>query len=88
MTRAFLSGETPRNHQRFEQRKTQGQARLVSTANELCALAGNILAEYAELEKALAVKQPPAHHAAVADMRAQLQRLVYPGFVTQTPPTG
>ncbi|MDX1253415.1 MAG: ATP-dependent RNA helicase HrpA [Gammaproteobacteria bacterium] len=85
VTRAFLGGATPRNQQHFEQCKTQGQARLVSTANELCALAGNILAEYAELEKALAVKQPPAHHAAVADMRAQLQRLVYPGFATQTP---
>lgn len=85
VTRAFLNGATPRNQQQFEQRKMQGQARLASTANELCALAGNILVEYAELEKALALKQPPAHHAAVADMRAQLQRLVYPGFVTQTP---
>lgn len=85
VTRAFLGDGTPRNREQFEQRKVQGQARLVAEANALCALAGNILTEYAETEKALGSKHPPVHLDAVADMQSQLQRLVYPGFIMRTP---
>jgi ATP-dependent helicase HrpA len=84
VTRAFLDTAQPRNQQAFEQRKEQGKARLPSLANELCACIQATLAEYTEIQKGLKSSLPPACQAALIDIKDQLQRLIYSGFVTRT----
>ncbi len=84
VTRAFLDTAQPRNQQAFEQHKEQGKARLPSLANELCACVQATLAEYAAIQKGLKAPLPPACQPALTDIKDQLQRLVYPGFVTRT----
>ncbi|MBI2779106.1 MAG: ATP-dependent RNA helicase HrpA [Gammaproteobacteria bacterium] len=84
VTRAFLDTAQPRNQQAFEQRKEQGKARLPSLANELCACIQATLAEYTEIQKGLKSPLPPACQAALIDIKDQLQRLIYSGFVTRT----
>jgi ATP-dependent helicase HrpA len=44
----------------------------------------NILAAWRRVEQRLAATANPPHEPALADIRAQLARLVYPGFITAT----
>ena len=81
----FLAAGEVRDEKTFAQRLAAGKGELVSRANELCRLLGEILPLYRELDKRLSGKLSPAWLNAVADMREQLQHLVYPGFVLATP---
>ncbi len=83
--RAFFTGPPPRTRAEFETRRDEAAGKLLTIANDLCRLAGEILAEYhgarTEFERMRARLPAPA----VADIQAQLERLVYPGFVSGTP---
>lgn len=76
----------PRDQQAFEACLAQGREQLVTRANEIEALMLSILASMVEIKKALKQQKNALPLAfAVADINAQLQRLVYPGFLYRTP---
>ncbi|MEW5942382.1 MAG: ATP-dependent RNA helicase HrpA [Pseudomonadota bacterium] len=75
----------PRTAAEFEQRREVARAQLVTTANQLCKLAGQILAEYHAVGKKLAAPAPAAWKPAYTDAAEQLRHLVYPGFLNRTP---
>ncbi len=75
----------PRDAEDFQRRKEQGASQLLTTANELAAWVGEALAAYHAVAKRLKGATSPAWLKSLADIREQLQRLVYPGFVAATP---
>ncbi|MGH8910167.1 MAG: ATP-dependent RNA helicase HrpA [Egibacteraceae bacterium] len=60
------------------------RAELADAALDAVTHAGRILAAWHRVEQRLAAVANPAHEPALADVRAQLSGLVYPGFVTAT----
>ncbi len=69
----------------FDKRLDAGWNQLGKAGSEACTIVEELLKEYQPLTLALSNQFPPAWDQAVADMRAQLQRLVYPGFLSRTP---
>ncbi|HHM04208.1 MAG TPA: ATP-dependent RNA helicase HrpA [Gammaproteobacteria bacterium] len=86
LDRVCLHGETVREQADFEQRLAQAQAALVPAANELGAVVQKTLQTYQALNKRLKGAASPAWLKALSDIRGQLDHLIYPGFVAQTPP--
>jgi ATP-dependent helicase HrpA len=85
--RAFLGHDRDvRTAQAFAERIEENRGRLVAVANDLCGLVGRVLDAYQEVVQALSVFDRPDLAATADDVRAQLGDLVYPGFVTATPP--
>lgn len=83
LTQACMQEPLPHNAMSFSQRKEDGRARLNLLAQELARLTLIILTEYASLGKKLQqAKSAPAAH---ADMQAQLQALINPHFLVNTP---
>lgn len=82
---AFLAdGPIPRTRKEFDARLTAGRGRLLGIANEICELARAILGCYRELLARLdAAPALPAE--ASADIRQQLDHLIFPGFLQSTP---
>ena len=74
-----------RDAQMFSQRLEQRRSDLVSTANELCAWLGEALELYHFVSKQLKGKISPFALKAIADIQTQLDHLIYPGFVVNTP---
>ena len=86
LDRAFLAdGPLPRDRVAFDQRLERGKTRLAAVKKEVCETADAILVAYHEVRRAL-IEESPVWAEALADIRAQLARLVYPGFLSQTPP--
>ncbi|MDQ2696427.1 MAG: ATP-dependent RNA helicase HrpA, partial [Pseudomonadota bacterium] len=84
--RAFLGdGPLPRGRDAFLARLEQGRGQLPAVANDLCALAAEALDAWHQVRKRLAGDPPLSWQEAAVDIRGQLERLVYPGFVTATP---
>jgi ATP-dependent helicase HrpA len=84
--RAFFGDEAlPRTRQAFEQCLERGRAQLMSVANELCERVAEVLAANHNVRKRLNGNLPLSWAEAVSDIREQLDHLVYPGFLTQTP---
>ncbi len=84
--RAFFMEDAPvRSAAVYEARRDAAAKRLVAVANELCDLAGRILAEHHTLVKRLKTLASAAHINACNDAREQLNRLVYRGFAARTP---
>jgi len=84
--RVFVGDEAPvRDPAAFERRLAHARERLLTCAEESCAVAGEILALHHRLRKRLDGSLSPAWIHAVRDMREQLSRLVRPGFVRETP---
>jgi ATP-dependent helicase HrpA len=82
--RVFLHDRPlPRDAQEFQRRLAEGGPAVITVFNELCRLVAAILASYHDLRRALAAHQAGA---AVADMKEQLEHLVYAGFIRETPP--
>ncbi len=82
-----LIGEKPpvRTETQFNQRRDEIRPLLVTGANQICKLAAEILAEYHVLAHQLqTAKQWPE---AISDMQAQLDQLIYPGFLAHIPPS-
>jgi ATP-dependent helicase HrpA len=85
--RAFLSDVTEvRRQDEFYRRRDQGRAELMTIANGICQDVSVILERFHEIQQRISGPVPAAWLRAVADLRDQLQELVYRGFVTSTPP--
>jgi len=83
--RAFIGeDETPRGASAFEELKQRARTRLPAVREAACRLFSSIAEEYqrAQQKLAAAVKSIPQP---VADVRAQLARLVFKGFLSATP---
>jgi ATP-dependent helicase HrpA len=86
LDQAFLAdGPLPRDRAAFDALLERGKTRLAAVRVEVCDTAATILAAYHEVRRAL-VEDSPVWAEALADMRDQLARLIYPGFLSQTPP--
>ncbi len=73
-----------RTQQAFNERKERAVKHLMLEASELCALVGEIFLEYEKLYVRLYGKQSLALLASLADIREQLEHLIFRGFVVQT----
>ena len=86
LDRAFLAdGPLPRDRAAFDELLERGKVRLATARMEVCDTAAAILAAYHEVRRAL-TDESPVWAEALADIRDQLARLVYPGFLSETPP--
>jgi ATP-dependent helicase HrpA len=85
--RVFLADPgLPAGQEEFRRRREQGRAQVVPAANALCAQVLECLERAQQLRQRLVALDRPAWREALADVRAQAQALVYPGFVSATPP--
>ncbi len=62
-----------------------GKEQLITKANEISNLIGQILTQYTALKQRLQGGMPPLWLSAINDIRQQLDGLIYPGFVTEIP---
>jgi ATP-dependent helicase HrpA len=84
--RSFIQDRAPiRDAQAFNQALEQGKGQLMQQANQLCALVAEILELYQQLRLALAERREPNWQESLQDMRGQLDRLIYRGFLLHTP---
>ncbi|HEX7810711.1 MAG TPA: ATP-dependent RNA helicase HrpA [Burkholderiales bacterium] len=81
----FVEHERVRSRKAFETRVAKGKTRLMDVAQEVCRIAGEILAEHQALRLKLNQPQYAAWPRAIADIRAQLRELMGPGFLAATP---
>jgi ATP-dependent helicase HrpA len=77
----FVELEPVRNRKQFDIRMAKGKTRLMDVAQELCRIAGEILAEHQVLRAKLAQPQYAAWPRALADIRAQLKEMLPAGFL-------
>lgn len=75
----------PRDRAQFEACIEAGSGALVAVAGHIAAEVEAALAAFTRLRRALEESIPPPRIAAVQDVHRQLERLIYPGFVTRTP---
>ena len=84
--RAFFVEQEPiRNRKQFETRAAKGKTRLMDVAQEICRIAGEILAEQQTLRAKIGQPRYAAWPRALADIRAQLKELLPPGFLASIP---
>ncbi len=84
--RAYLADDPlPRDKAAFEGALARGGANLMTVANDVCGLVADVLAAHHRVRKTLGKEIPLSWFEAVADIKDQLDHLVYPGFVQQTP---
>ena len=81
--RACLTEPLPTTPDAFKRRCGDSKARLGLIMQEVCRLVGTVLSEWQAVVKKLPAFK--AHAAAVADIEAQLKRLMGRNFVTDTP---
>jgi ATP-dependent helicase HrpA len=74
-----------RTEQAFLERKQQGSARLITAANEFCALVRDILKSHNDINSLLEDTSPGAATSSINDIRQHLACLVFPGFLQTTP---
>ena len=72
-----------RDKEEFERRIDEGRVRLMEVADQACALVREILDRYQAVRKALAGITQVNWQPSVQDMRGQLDRLVFKGFLQQ-----
>ena len=82
--RAFMSDELPINAEQFSQRLQAGKPRLALIAQEIAKHALNALQANADLQKKLA-QAKAVSPSAYADIQTQLQGLIFPSLIAQTP---
>jgi ATP-dependent helicase HrpA len=82
--RVFLAESLPMTPAEFARRVDQGRSRFTLIAQEIARSAAQIQAERAALEKKLTAAEK-AFAQPVADIRAQLARLLGPGWLARTP---
>lgn len=83
LDRAFLADPLPLDEAAFQARVAEGRPRLSLISQEVARIAGTVLAEYAAAARKLKDAKPPKDVA--DDIAAQLQRLVGPKLLTDTP---
>ncbi len=80
--RVCLVNGIPRSQKTFSAAVTVGKQHLVASANELAKQLAQTLTRYSEINQRL---RKLKHQSAKADIKQQLERLIYPGFIRQTP---
>jgi ATP-dependent helicase HrpA len=75
-----------RTREAFIELANSGWRHLSEAQKEIAAIVHQTLANLHEVDKQLSGKLPPTWHNAAVDIRAQLSNLIYPGFISQTPP--
>jgi ATP-dependent helicase HrpA len=83
LERACLAEPLPLDAAGFGRRRDEAKGRINLLAQEIARLAGQVLAEWAAVQKKLA--QAKGHAAAAADIEAQLRQLVGKRFIRATP---
>lgn len=79
---SFLDGGSDiRDEKDFLTRSNHARQQLMTVANTVCALVGEVLSLYHELNKRLSGNVSPSWLSALQDIKAQLSKLVYPGFL-------
>ena len=79
-------GEPPRSKEAFERCAEQARGKLSGLAGEVCARVAPILAAHQEVARLLqSAASPGGNTAPWGEIRDHLARLVYPGFVSDTP---
>jgi len=82
----FVEGLEPiRTQAAFEQRLRERKGRIMTTAQEVCTLVAAILDAYHGLRASLAAITQVNWEGAVQDLRAQVDRLVFRGFLLVVP---
>jgi ATP-dependent helicase HrpA len=82
----IADGEAPRTREGFERCADVGRGRLASVADEVSARVAPILAAYQEVARLLPSSKPSDQAPAPwSGIQGHLARLVYPGFVSETP---
>jgi ATP-dependent helicase HrpA len=82
----FGEGAPPRSQQSFEACAERARGKLSALVDEVCARVAPILAAYQEVARLLPNAASPESSAAPwSEIRDHLARLVYPGFVSDTP---
>jgi ATP-dependent helicase HrpA len=81
----FVEHEPIRNRKQFETRTAKARMRLMDVAQEICRIAGEILAEHQTLRAKISRPQYAAWPRALADIRGQLKELLSPGFLAGVP---
>lgn len=81
----FVTSRPIRNASAFEQCYQEGRADYVEQAGQLCQLVYDILTQYHQLMKMLKGKMNLAVALPMADLQAQLEQLVHPGFLKSLP---
>ncbi|MET0594547.1 MAG: ATP-dependent RNA helicase HrpA [Polyangiaceae bacterium] len=82
-------GDAPRTREAFEQAAERARGQLSELAAEVCTKIAPILTAFQEIGRHLP-REAPSAHASPADttwkeIREHLSRLVYPGFISETP---
>ncbi len=83
LDRAFLADPLPLDEAAFQARVAEGRPRLSLISQEVARVAGTVLVEYAAAARKLKDAKPPKDVA--DDIATQLQRLVGPKLLTDTP---
>jgi ATP-dependent helicase HrpA len=84
---ALDQGEAPiRRQDEFLARAQEAWGRLHNTGRELGAMVVAVLEQYQAAASQLMLRHPAAWGPSVQEMRQHLATLVYPGFITATPP--
>ncbi|HBR95839.1 MAG TPA: ATP-dependent RNA helicase HrpA, partial [Gammaproteobacteria bacterium] len=84
--RSFILGSAlPRRREEFTQRVSQGRPKLLTEATSICALLERILDKNRALAKRLDGSVSLSWIEPAMDIREQLSRLIFVGFVSQTP---
>nr|MDJ0806640.1 ATP-dependent RNA helicase HrpA [Gammaproteobacteria bacterium] len=82
----FLDGQpVVRDEANFTQRLQDNSGQLMIVANRVCAQVADILQRYQQVRKRLAETTQINWISSIGDMRQQLDRLVFKGFLQQTP---
>ncbi|HZC03176.1 MAG TPA: DUF3418 domain-containing protein, partial [Gammaproteobacteria bacterium] len=85
--RVFLGEEWDiRSEQIFKRRLEEGKTKLMTTANQVCERVAEILSRFHSLQKTLREQTSLGRSQAVAEIRDQLDHLIYRGFIATTPP--
>jgi ATP-dependent helicase HrpA len=81
----FVESEPIRDAKAFDARVAKGKTRLMDVAQEVCRIAGEVLAEHQALRAKLNDARYAAWPRALADIRAQLRELMSQGFLAAVP---
>ncbi|MBF0109567.1 MAG: ATP-dependent RNA helicase HrpA [Magnetococcales bacterium] len=88
LDRVFLQGDSefPRDREPFQERLQTGQKRIFQEAETIRTLMEEIHNHYRMLQLLMKTeKSLPATAAIIAELRGQLEGLIYPGFLWETP---
>ena len=85
VARALGDASDVRNQRDFEARRVETARRLLAVGNEVCAVVREALRQYHAVAKRLKGAIQPAWLHALADLREQLDQLVFPGFAAILP---